>query len=152
MSKSAHFYAGFVSCALLVVAVLVLIHETRASDWAVGTVGSRHLGGGNFCETNPGVGVERGEEVRTLIGVYRNSLCDRWSVYLGKSWLPLRYADWRLGVAGMAITGYESPITLGAAAVLSYEREKHGFNIVWFPDSSGNLMKGVIALQIKKKF
>lgn len=130
----------------------------RAADWVVGTVGSRHLDGGDYCERNPGLGLESGEDLRTLVGAYRNSLrevdgsCKTWSAYLGKSWLPLKFADLRAGVAGMAIVGYESPITIGAAAVLSYEGERNGFNIVWFPDSGGNLTKGVIALQIKRRF
>lgn len=153
MKAKAAFYAGFLSCALLVVAALILIHESRGADWAVATVGSQHLGGGDFCESNPGLGIESGDlSSRALAGFYRNSLCGRWSFYAGRSWLPFSIRELRIGAAGMVITGYESAVTVGAAMVISYEREKHGFNIVWFPDKRGDLLQGVIAIQLKRKW
>ena len=126
----------------------------KTQDWAVATIGSQHLNGEQYCEFNPGAGVELSTndlEVRTLVGAYRNSLCGRWSVYAGKSYLPfyLRSANLRLGGAAMLITGYESTLTLGAAFVLSYEGEKYGANLVWFPSKKGDFTAGVVALQAK---
>ena len=127
----------------------------KTQDWAVATIGSQHLNGEQYCEFNPGAGVELSTndiEVRTLVGAYRNSLCGRWSVYAGKSYLPLFTGKWRAGGAAMLITGYESALTLGAGFVLSYEGEKYGANIVWFPNKSGDFTDGVIALQAKVRW
>lgn len=147
-------WAGVLVAALAVVAI-GKFNNAVSADWAVATIGSQHLGGGDFCESNPGLGFESGDrEVRSLVGVYRNSLCERWSFYVGRSWLPfyLQSSNLRLGGAAMVITGYESAITLGAALVIAYEREKHGVNLVIFPDRKGNLAQGVIGLQYKRRF
>lgn len=127
----------------------------KAETWGVGTIGSQHLGGGDFCEVNPGVGLElRSNQTRSLIGVYRNSLreddggCRTWSLYAGKSYLPLRFANWRLGGAALAVLGYDSSITPAVALVIAYERQRRGVNLVWFPSKDGDPFQGVIALQL----
>lgn len=151
MSPRVAFFAGALSMLALVVAA-VTFNSLRAEDWFVSTIGSQHLNGGDYCEANPGVGLESGDEVRTLVGVYRNSLCERWSFYVGKSWHPLKYGRWSLGGSAMAITGYESPVTLGLAMVMSYESRTWGVNLVWFPDKNADLTNGVIGLQVKRRW
>lgn len=148
---------------LAVVAIVAVgkLNKARAADWVVATVGSQHLGGGDFCEVNPGAGLELStidSKTRSLIGVYRNSLredegaCSTWSLYAGKSWMPFGSGNWKLGGAAMGILGYESAVTLGVAMVIAYEREKHGFNLIWFPDKRGDLLQGVVGLQWKRRF
>jgi hypothetical protein len=73
------------------------------------TIGSRHLDGGNYCETNPGFGVEHNWMVG---GFYKNSLC-RNSVYLGLRYVPLQYGKWRGGLVALGVSGYEDPVTWG---------------------------------------
>jgi hypothetical protein len=144
--------------AALAVVAVGKFNKSQAADWAIATIGSQHLGGGDFCEHNPGFGIETGEASRTMVGVYRNSLreddrgCDSWSVYLGKSWMAFKYGKWSLGGAGMVITGYESAITLGLAAVISYEERDWGWNLVWFPSKDGDFSQGVIGLQLRRRF
>ena len=147
--------------AVIAVVAIGKLNKARAADWAVATIGSQHLGGGDFCEQNPGGGLElsaNGSQTRSLLGVYRNSLreddrgCRTWSLYAGKSWLPFSVREWRFGGAAMGILGYESAVTLGVAMVISYERERHGFNLVVFPDRKGNLGQGVVGVQLKRAF
>lgn len=158
---SRDFRAGMlvgVVIAILFICAIGRFASVFAHDWAIATVGSQHLGGGDFCEKNPGFGIESGEEWRNLLGVYRNSLreddrgCRTWSLYAGKSWLPIQSANWRLGGAAMGIIGYESAVTLGVAMVIAYEEKKWGANLIWFPDKKGDLLQGVIGVQLKRTF
>ena len=143
---------------VIVVVAIGKFNKAASADWAIATVGSQHLGGGDFCEKNPGFGIESGEEWRSLLGVYRNSLreddrgCRTWSLYAGKSWLPLQSANWRLGGAAMGILGYESAVTLAVAMVIAYEEKKWGANLIWFPDKKGDLRQGVVGVQLKRAF
>jgi hypothetical protein len=144
---------------VIVVVAIGKFNKAKAENWAIATIGSQHLGGGDFCEKNPGLGIESGSLTsRSLLGVYRNSLreddhsCATWSLYAGKSWLPLHSENWRLGGAAMGIIGYESPITLAVAAVISYERKTWGANLIWFPDKRGDLAQGVWGIQMKMPF
>lgn len=155
---SRDFRAGMIVGVVITILGIVFIGNLAkvfADDWAVATIGSQHLGGGDFCEHNPGAGIESGN---LLLGVYRNSLreddrsCDTWSLYAGKSWMPFQSGRWSLGGAAMGIIGYESAVTLGVAMVISYEREKHGLNLIWFPDKRGDLLAGVIGIQWKRRF
>lgn len=160
---SRDFRAGLlVGVVITILAICVIGQAAKlfAADWAIATIGSQHLGGGDFCESNPGIGVEKSvtEFQRNLFGVYRNSLrednggCRTWSLYAGKSWLPLQSANWRLGGAAMGILGYESAVTLGIAMVIAYERKTWGLNAVWFPDKKGDLLQGVVGIQMKFPF
>ena len=133
--------------------VLVAIGMSgRAETWGVVTVGSEHLNGKQYCEFNPGAGIETGGDTRYLLGFYENSLCDTVSLYFGVAHKVLKKDGWSAGFSGLVITGYESEITLGAALVLSYEGKRNGVNLVWFPSKKGDITEGVIALQIKRRF
>lgn len=147
--------------AFLLGMVAMVAIQGKSADWAVATIGSQHLGGGDFCEQNPGAGLElsaNGSQTRSLLGVYRNSLreddrgCRTWSLYAGKSWLPFSVREWRLGGAAMGILGYESAVTLGVAMVIAYEEKTWGLNLIWFPDKRGDLLQGVVGVQLKRTF
>lgn len=157
---SRDFRAGMlvgVVIAILFICAIGRFASVFADDWAIATIGSQHLGGGDFCEHNPGIGIESGS---LLLGVYRNSLreddhsCATWSLYAGKSWMPFTSdnGNWRLGGAAMGILGYESAVTLGVAMVIAYERKDWGMNLIWFPDKRGDLIQGVVGVQFKRRF
>ena len=155
---SRDFRAGLlvgVVISILFICAIGRLASVFADDWVVATIGSQHLGGGSYCEFNPGVGVELQitENTWFLGGAYRNSLCKRVSAYVGASWLPLQFADWRLGGAAMGLTGYNAPVTPGLSLVASYRNSKRtATNIVWFPNDKGQFDEGVIAIQRKFLF
>lgn len=114
------------------------------------SIGSYHLNRANdYCEVNPGIGLERGSQaLRAVGGLYHNSLC-RPSGYLG-AMLTGRVADgWRAGGALLALTGYhserktkggeierEDKTLLVPTFVLSWEGPRHGLNIGFIPPES----------------
>lgn len=128
--------------------------------WAVGTVGSHHFERKNYCEANMGVGFEYGGDTyRFVAGTYHNSLCYN-SNYIGLAWSPLRFADWRVGTAFLAVTGYKVKLdrqgkfsddaAFAPLPFVSYERKNFGANFLIVPPYDE--FKGAIALQIKWKF
>lgn len=131
----------------LIAAILISV-DAFGQTSVVMTLGSRHLDGGEFCETNLGLGLERGDTWRTIGGFYKNSLC-RTSVYLGGTYQPFRRDKWRLGGVALGATGYTDDLTLGAGLALTYE---DSFNAIWFPNKKGNFTKGVLGLQLVRKW
>lgn len=142
------FWLGTVLWALIFYVAVAGLTSAFAQTTMVMTLGSRHLDGGSYCETNLGLGLEQGDTTRRIVGFYKNSLC-RTSVYLGWTWQPLQSANWRLGVVGMGVTGYEDPVTLGAGLALTYAGLG---NVIWFPNKKGNFGNGVIGLQAVRRF
>jgi hypothetical protein len=134
--------------AVLIIAAALYLPKCAAQTSLVVTLGSRHLGGGDFCEQNLGLGLEQGRESKRIVGFYKNSLC-RTSVYAGMTYQPLQFANWRLGVVGIGVTGYEDPITLGAGLALTYDGM---WNAIWFPNKKGDLFAGVIGVQYVRPF
>lgn len=125
-----------------------------AESWLVGTVGSYHVERKDYCEVNSGVGFEHGDRVRFVAGTYHNSLCDT-SNYVGVAWFPLQSANWRLGTALLAITGYDKGerserATIAPLPTLAYEGRRFGANLILIPPYDD--FKGALGLQIKWRF
>jgi hypothetical protein len=131
--------------AVLIIAAALYLPKCQAETSMVMTLGSRHLDGGSYCETNFGLGFEHDWWVG---GFYKNSLC-RTSTYTGaqKCFVDLGIVE-VCGVA-LAITGYEDPITLGAGVVL---KVAEAVNIIWFPNKKGEFQNGVIGVQLVSRF
>lgn len=156
MTPRTAFYAGFLSCALLVVAVLIGIHESKADSWVTATVRSYHMERGKgYEEQNYGLGYERSlfGNWRYSVGVYRNSE-RRDSAYGAGVYCPpyLQSANWRVCAMAGLVTGYESGIAPLAGGALSYEGKTWGLNLLMVPSAKGDITKGVIALQLKRRF
>lgn len=62
---------------------------------------------GDYCETNPGIGIraDSGPWAGWAVGAYRNSLC-RTSVYVGREWTWHVAGPLHFGVLGAVATGY----------------------------------------------
>lgn len=134
---------------------------TYGETWLVGSVGSYHLERGkNYCEFNPGLGVETDitENTRIVVGQYNNSFCLP-SAYLGISYTAFKYGNFKLGSAFIAVSGYgdaikkkneQQDIMLAPLGVISYERGKYGVNLVMVPPHGD--FRGAAGLQLKVRF
>ena len=144
------------------IALLLLLPALACAEtWLVGAVGSYHLERGkDYCEFNPGLGIEHdiAKNTRAVIGQYNNSFCLP-SAYLGVSYSPLSYGNFKLGTALILVSGYDDGIKkkneqqdvlLAPIGVLSYERGKYGANLVMVPPHGD--FKGAIGLQLKVRF
>lgn len=150
-----NFAAGFLSCLLLIAAVGV-VAKAVAETWAVVTVASWHYASEkDYEENNYGLGFEHpvSENLRLASGVYRNSH-RRDSLYFGLAWAPLRFENWRGGLAAMLVGGYETKenqeLLKALFPVISYEEKRFGINIPLIPETKYNA--GLVALQLKWKF
>lgn len=67
---------------------------------------------GEYCESNPGVGVrlDSGEWAGYAVGAYRNSLC-RTSVYVAREWQYPLTATLSLGLLTGVVSGYQWAVT-----------------------------------------
>lgn len=121
--------------------------SANAETWVVMSGIAKHLGNGSYCNNHltKGIGVEKDGYA---LGIYDNSNC-RLSAYAAKSWLPLRFADWRLGVIAGGATGYGSPFIPVGGLAATYEREKWGLNVIFIPPLSDS-SPGVAWFQIKR--
>jgi hypothetical protein len=145
----------------ILAALLLAPMLAQAETWIVGSVGSYHLERGkNYCEFNPGLGIEHtlSDDARAVIGQYNNSFCLP-SAYLGVSYQPLKYGNFRLGSAFIMVSGYDDGIKkkneqqdvlFAPLGVLSYERGKYGANLVMVPPHGE--FKGALGLQLKVRF
>lgn len=134
--------------AIALISAIAVSKEACSQTSVVMTLGSRHMGGGHYCETNPGLGLEDGGTFRRIVGFYKNSLC-RTSVYMGSTYQPLRYGPVRLGGVVLAVTGYEDPVTLGAGLTLTYT---DAVNVIWLPNKKGEFQNGVIGVQLVRRW
>jgi hypothetical protein len=131
----------------LLVIGLFLSTSAFADTFLTVALGSYHFERGEFCEFNPGLGIEHGgETLRMIAGAFRNSLCDS-SFYAGVSYAPLKYGRYRFGVAGAAFTGYLDRPVLALLPVAAYEARRWGVNLILIPPQ--DLFSGAMALQLK---
>ena len=141
--------------AFLLGAISMVACQGNTADWLVSTVRSYHLERRDYEESNLGLGIETdvSQRIRLALGFYRNSE-RRDSLYGAAVWCPesVRWGHWRgCGLAG-GVTGYNETVAPLAGAVLSYEGKEWGANLLILPNKRGDLMSGVIALQVKKRF
>jgi hypothetical protein len=126
-------------------------HSLAGSDqspmWLVMSGFAQHLGSGSYCNNHftKGIGVEKDGYA---LGIYDNSNC-RLSLYGAKSWLPLRFADWRLGAIAGGATGYGALVIPVGGLAATYERKTWGANAIFIPPLSES-SPGVLWLQWKK--
>ena len=131
----------------------------HAETWLSASIASYHIKRGDYCEVNPGIGFEQSifKDTRFVAGTYQNSLCNV-SNYVGLSWAPLKFGNWRLGVATIAITGYEDDkkkkkgdeVIFAPLPMLSYEGRRFGINLAVIPPYAD--FGGAIGLQGKVRF
>lgn len=136
---------------LLIVFVLLVSGAAFADELrAVMTIASFHLERGKgYCEFNPGLGVAQGA---FEAGFYHNSHC-RLSWYAGGAKEFLRAGEWQLAGVALAVTGYESAVIPAfGLAVRRWLSGSYGARLVWFPSSRGEFDKGVIGLQVDKRW
>ena len=126
-----------------------------ADTWLVASIGSYHVQRDKqYCELNPGVGIEHGDKWRLLAGTYHNSLCAT-SNYAGVSYTFVEAWGLKFGTALLAITGYEKS-KRGTEAVIaplpfvSLEGKRLGANLVLIPPYDD--FKGALGLQVKVRF
>jgi hypothetical protein len=147
------FVAGFLSCALLIVAVGML-GKAISCDWWVASVASHHYGPGSgrdYEQRNYGLGCERQLTPSTnfVAGFYRNSLRID-STYVGVAWTPLRYGMVGLGMVGTLVSGYEREPVKAAFPFVSIEGRYLGANVLIVPPTKANV--GAIGLQAKVRW
>ena len=146
---------------LLAVLLSTITYSAHAETWLVASVGSYHLQRGkNYCEFNPGIGIEHGltDNVRAVVGQYNNSFCLP-SAYLGISYAPFVLGNFHFGSAFIAVSGYgdgvkkkseQQDILLAPLGVISYERSRYGVNLVLVPPHGD--FRGAAGLQLKVRF
>jgi hypothetical protein len=145
-----------------ILAVLLLAPMLAQADtWIVGSVGSYHMERGkDYCEFNPGLGVEHdiSKNTRAVIGQYNNSFCLP-SAYLGVSYTPFSFGNFRLGSAFILVSGYDDGIKkknqqqdvlFAPLGVLAYERGKYGVNLIMVPPHGD--FAGALGFQLKVRF
>jgi hypothetical protein len=147
------FIAGFLSCALLIVAV-GLGAKAFSCDWLVASVASHHYGPGsdkNYEQRNWGLGCEHRltKNLDFVAGFYRNSVRID-STYVGVAYAPIRYEMLRLGMVAILVSGYEREPIKAAFPVVSVEGQRLGANLLLVPRTSSNV--GAIGLQLKVRF
>lgn len=145
---------------MAVIAALIWIFsaDARADDrctWAVATVASHHLDDSrprDYEQRNWGLGVEHclgkalGMDARAVSGIYRNSNRIN-SVYVGGSFQVLALGPLKLGIAAVAVSGYEVEPIPAAFPVLFIEGSRMGINLAYFPKTSDNV--AALGLQAK---
>ncbi len=123
----------------------------RAEDRAVVSGLAIHIGQGRHCNEyiTPGIGLEHdlSKNWQLAVGVYDNSNCKA-SAYVAGAWLPLRFADLRLGTISGLVSGYNNSIFPVAGLVASFQpKGKFGINLLFIPPA-GETSKGVAWFQL----
>ncbi|HZR02816.1 MAG TPA: hypothetical protein VFA81_06575 [Burkholderiales bacterium] len=111
--------------------------QGRAQTWLIGSGLAIHLDGKRHCNSiTEGGGLEHDDYA---VGFYRNSNC-RWSLYAGRSWMPLylQSAGLRLGAIAGVVTGYNSAVLPVAALAASVGTERYKLNIIYVPPAFGS--------------
>jgi hypothetical protein len=89
----------------------------------------------DYNEQNFGLGCERmfTSDWYGKAGFYRNSY-DRNTLFLGTSYVPFHYADWKAGGSAALVTGY-TPDRVEVVGMLTamYERKQWGVNLHYVP-------------------
>jgi hypothetical protein len=139
----------------LLATLLLLPAVASAETWLVGTIGSYHLERDKqYCEVNPGVGIEHGDKYRFVAGTYHNSLCQN-SNYVGISATFVEVIGLKFGTALLAITGYQktkrgSEAVFAPLPFVSWEGKRLGVNVALIPPYDD--FKGALGLQLKVRF
>jgi hypothetical protein len=137
------FLAGMFALVVAIVAVGMLA-KAFSQQYISTTIGSYHFDRDkDYNERNLGLGYERHSgQWSFLTGYYRNSYYKD-TVYLMAGYQPfyLQFGNWRGGIVGGLVTGYDSPFLAGG--VVSYNGRRYGLNIILAPVA--------IALQVKWK-
>ena len=128
----------------------------KTEEWVTATVRSYHMERGKgYEEQNYGLGYERSlfGNWRLAAGVYRNSE-RRDSAYGAGVYCPryLQYGNLRGCATAGLVTGYGSIVAPLAGGVISYEGKTWGLNLLMVPSAKGDITKGVIALQLKRRW
>lgn len=118
----------------------------QANRWLVVSGIAHHLNGNGYCNNRltKGLGIEKDGYA---LGFYDNSNCDL-SLYGAKSWFPLRSANWRLGLLGGVVSGYNSLLLPVAGFAATYERKTWGITATLIPPAGDS--SGVLWMQWKK--
>ena len=139
----------------LLAAILLIPSLVYADTWLVASIGSYHVQRDRqYCELNPGVGIEHGDRWRLVAGTYHNSLCAT-SNYAGVSYTFAEVWSLKFGTALLAITGYEKS-KRGTEAVIAplpfvaWEGKRLGVNVALIPPYDG--FRGAIGIQAKVRF
>lgn len=142
----------------VILGIFLYSGTANAESWLVASIASYHVKRGDYCEVNPGIGFEQSilKDTRLVAGTYQNSLCHP-SNYIGVSWTPFTFANWRGGAAFIAITGYEenkakrgSKVLFAPLPTLSYEGARWGANFIILPPYRE--FHGALGLQVKFRF
>lgn len=137
------------------VALLTFSQFANAETWLTASIGSYHLQRDKeYCEMNPGVGIEHGDRLRLLAGTYHNSLCQT-SNYAGVSYTFTEVFGLKLGTAVLAITGYQkskrgSEAVIAPLPFVAWEGKTLGANLVVIPPYDD--FRGCLGFQIKVRF
>lgn len=139
------FIAIAASCVFFALSSVSANAETWVSVMGASYHTDREAG---YNEKNPGVGIEQGDKnLRAVLGYYRNSL-NRDTFYLGVSNTPIHIGGFNFGYTAGLASGYPNQAPLFAGALVTYERNGYGANLIAAP-----AMPGVVfTLQLKKAF
>lgn len=145
----------------LLAAVLLLALPANGQVTAITLGGISHhfKAEGDYCEWNPGLGIEHGKDLRMHAGVYTNSHC-RFSAYGGLSYTKPLFWNLRAGVALLGFTGYheekkvngkierEDKVLVAPIPFIAWEGKEYGLNIGYIPPD-GREFHGLIFAQVK---
>ena len=122
-----------------------------ASDWLTLSGASYHFQQDrrDWRQFNPGIGWERDATYPDLTwsaGYFQNSY-NKPCFYAGGRWMPLEVGPVKIGLFGLAATGYPSPVLVLPA--LNWDIGKVGLNVVAVPNLPG--YSGYVGAQLRVK-
>lgn len=105
-----------------------------------------------FSENNPGLGYERGVgSLKYMAGGYENSM-RKHSLYALLGYQPIQIGNFKAGVVGGGVTGYQHGVDPVGGALLSYDGKDYGANLVLTPNIPNQHVYGFAGLQLKYPF
>ena len=109
---------------------MMFVGVCHAQTWVAATITSYHFERRGYNENNLGLGVENHwtPEFRSAIGFYRNSYY-RETFYVMGVWMPLQASPWSAGISTGIATGYRHYPAFVMIPTVSYEKDRHGFNL-----------------------
>ena len=122
-----------------------------ASDWLTVSGASYHFQQDrrDWRQFNPGIGWERDAiypDLTWSAGYFQNSY-NKPCFYAGGRWMPLEVGPVKIGLFGLAATGYPSPVLLLPA--FNWDIGKIGLNVVAVPNLPG--YSGYVGAQLRVK-
>ena len=142
-----HLPSAIVGAAAVLIGILLvgIFATPRAETWIVGSLASYHFDRNGQNEKNLGAGIERRLDSRwgLVAGAYNNSSGDL-TLYGGATRALWRAGPMHLRAMAAAATGYEKPLIVIPAAVVSFEGRHAGLNVGLIPAAGG-----VLFLQVK---